>query len=278
MRTTRTLFWKAIAFVGIIAVFRIAAGETPQSFHGYFDLRAGLLVFIAPLFVLILFQKQSIHWPALVNRMRQTFKINTPDLIQELERNTPLARGQFGFAHVVKWSENHSDSIVRYSGELYAARFQSDEIAKLLVQKIQSEDTQWQALCAASGFLAKMAPYFGMLATVMGMIKLLEHMTDFTQISGSMALAMQGTLYGLVSFTLVYSPLQRFFMDFREQNLKRNEAIARWFVQVAQQADPTYIQQDLRTFEFSSRSQQATARPATAHSPSGSTSHTWSTP
>ena len=37
------------------------------------------------------------------------------------------------------------------------------------------------------GFLAKMAPYFGMLATVIGMISLLKNMQDFSKISSSMA-------------------------------------------------------------------------------------------
>src|SRR6185437_8285523 len=106
---------------------------------------------------------------------------------EDLAKNTPLARGQFGFSHTLKMAENHPDALVKYAGDLYSAKFTAEEMEDLLVRRIQAEDNQWQNLCSAFGFLAKMAPYFGMLAPVIGMVKLLENLTDFTKISGSMA-------------------------------------------------------------------------------------------
>jgi len=251
MKTSRTLLTKGIALIGLVAVFGLAFSETKSSSH-LIDLRALLLVFVAPLLVLLLFQKENLPWGELFQRVRETLRLSSRELLQELDHNTPLARGQYGFSHTVKMSENHSDSMVKYAGDLFSARFNSEEIAKLLVQKIQAEDSQWQGVCMTFGFLAKMAPYFGMLATVIGMIKLLENMTDFTRISGSMALAMQGTLYGLISFTVLYSPMQRVFNEARNQMMERNEMIARWFVLVAEQTDPAYIQQELRSLNFGS--------------------------
>lgn len=247
MKLSRHLLIKGIALVGLVAIFAFATKEGKEGAQSLIDIRAALLVFAAPILVLALFQKESIQWFALLGRMREVSKISSQELAQELEKNTLQSRGQYGFSHVVKLSEGHSDSLVRYAGELYSARFSNQEIAQLLVQRMQSEDQEWSHICAAFGFLAKMAPYFGMLATVLGMIKLLENMSDFTRISSSMALAMQGTLYGLLSFTVLYSPFQRFFIDFKNQILRRNEMVARWFILLSQQVDPVYIQQELRS-------------------------------
>jgi flagellar motor component MotA len=237
------------AALGLAATLGIAFSEAGSTYRGYFDLRAGLLVFAAPVLVLTLFQKQPLRLRSLVARLSRLRSQTPEDLGSELSRNSAAARGQYGFSHVARFSEGHADPLVRYAGALYSSRFDGDEIARLLTQRIQAEDSEWQAVGAALGFLTKMAPYFGMLATVIGMIKLLENMNDFTRISGSMALAMQGTLYGLLSFTLLYSPLQRYVTGCRDEALKRNELVARWFVLLAEQADPAYIERDMGSHE-----------------------------
>lgn len=234
------------ALVALIAVLAVSFSELGSSFDGFLDLRAALLVFLAPIFLLIVFGKQRIRLRSLIGRMSQLRKLDNRQLIDELVRQTAAARSQSGFLHTVRFSEGHSDPMVRYAGDLYGGRFNAEELSRLLVQKIQTEDAEWQDLSSALGFLTKMAPYFGMLATVIGMIKLLQNMNDFTKISGNIALAMEGTLYGLLSFTLLYSPLQRFVSGCREEILKRNELIARWFVLVNQQADPAYIERELQ--------------------------------
>jgi flagellar motor component MotA len=180
--------------------------------------------------------------------------------MEELERNTGMARGQYGYSHLLKMTESHLDSTVRYAGEIFSARFSTEELAQLLMRRLEAEDAQWQTAYSAFGFLAKMAPYFGMMATVIGMVKLLENMSDFSGISTNMALAMQGTLYGLVSFLLIYSPMQRFFQEVRIQIMKRNEMVVKWFILISEQADPTFIQKELRSTYLTDGSKRTEVR------------------
>lgn len=256
MNIFRSFLLRGMSLLGLLFVLRFAASESKENFHGYIDLRAALLVFVAPIFVLILFQKDRFEIRSLIQRIRSMSRLDSSALGQELNGQTEAATGQFGLSRILKFTENHPDSMVSYAGDLVAARFKPEEVARFLTQKIQAEDLLWQAIANAFGFLAKMAPYFGMLATVMGMIKLLENMSDFTKISQSMALAMQGTLYGLVSFTLVYSPIQKYLTGWREQALRRNEMIAKWFVLVAQKADTSYVREELRSMGVSSEFSQ----------------------
>ncbi len=269
MNTSQKMLTRVMAFAALAVTLGVAWSEIGSAYHGVFDLRAILLVFFSPVLVLALFGRREPNLRGLLWRHRQLRKLSNRALADELIRNTSAARGQYAFSHTVRLSESHADPMVRYAGGLFSARFGGDELSRLLLQRVQTEDAEWQSLGSALGFLTKMAPYFGMVATVIGMIKLLENMSDFTRISGSMALAMQGTLYGLLSFTLLYSPLQRYVSDCREELLKRNEMVARWFVLLSQQADPAYIERDLRSLGFTEvapapKSSIATSDPAAA--------------
>ena len=253
MKTLSSVLTKLIAIAGLVAVLGLASSDLKSFENSVVDLRAALLVFIAPILLLVLFQTQSLAWGQIFRRFFQVIKLNDADLLNDLEKNTLAARGQYGYSHLLKMTENHTDLTVKYAGEVYSARFNPSELARLLTHRAQAEDAQWKAVYSTFGFLAKMAPYFGMMATVIGMVKLIKNMSDFEHISGDMALALQGTLYGLVSFLLVYSPMQRFIQEFRGQIMKRNEMIVQWFVLIAEQADPTFIQTELRASSFAAQ-------------------------
>lgn len=247
MSQSKNALTRFTAFVGLLLTLLITFSKAGDAFHGYFDVRAALLVFAAPLLVMALFGKREPQPRRMLRRLFGVRKLETRELARELESETTASRGTYGFSHTARFAESHADPMVRYAGELFSARFSPNELARLLSQRIQSEDAEWQSMSSTLGFLAKMAPYFGMLATVIGMIKLLENMNDFSHISGSMALAMQGTLYGLLSFTLIYAPLQRLAAERREQHLRRNELIARWFVMISDQTEAAYIERDLNS-------------------------------
>lgn len=247
MKQSKSTLTRLAAFAGLILTLVITFSEVGDAFGSYFDVRAALLVFAAPLLVMALFAKHEPQPRRMLGRLLGARKSGLFELARELEQETAAARGSYGFTHTARFAEKHADPMVRYAGELFSARFSPSELARLLSQRIAAEDAEWTAMSSTLGFLAKMAPYFGMLATVIGMIKLLENMSDFSRISSSMALAMQGTLYGLFSFTLVYAPLQRLASEGREQRLRRNELIARWFVMIADQTEAAYIERDLRS-------------------------------
>ncbi len=94
-------------------------------------------------------------------------------------------------------------------------------------------------------YLGKMAPYFGMVATVLGMIRVLKTISDFTNISAHVGTAMAGTLYGLFMFVLVYSPLAKAMASYREELMKRNELIGRWLQFTLERQDAAFIMEDL---------------------------------
>lgn len=237
---------QVLSLGGLIAVLFFAFSSASHQAHSVVDLRAALLVLLAPLFVVVIFAKDPVSWKTVRNRVLNLRKQPCDRLTEELIRATKEFQNGQTISGAVTIAERSSDEFLRFGGNLLAARFDRATMAELLTKKIAAEDSQWQALYNLAGFLAKMAPYFGMLATVVGMIQVLNNMTDFSRISGSMALAMQGTLFGLMSFTLIYSPIQKSIRGYRDLVFRRNEMIADWLLAIAANADTLAIEQGLR--------------------------------
>jgi flagellar motor component MotA len=236
---------RILGIAGIIGVFYLVSQEFDWMKIGFIDVKAALLVFLTPWLVLLTFRKDSISVRLLMSRVREGQKFDNRALVSEMTSLTDqISRGGIR-SDLAKISEEHPDSFVRYCAGAYNSKFETKELATLMQQKMEREDESWQALNLVFGFLAKMAPYFGMLATVIGMISLLHNMQDYSKISASMALALQGTLYGLISFTLVFAPIQKWVNGFREWLYRRNMMVAHWFVMLSEERDPSVIRANL---------------------------------
>jgi flagellar motor component MotA len=246
----------SLRLLGLIlaaGVFVLIGQDLSWLHTSYIDVKAALLVFVMPWLVLMIFRKDRISFRLLFSRMKETREVSNDQLVTEMLGLTDqIARGGIR-GDLIKLADSHGDSYMRYAAGLFNSKFETEELSSLLSQRMQREDEAWQGLNLVFGFLAKMAPYFGMLATVIGMIHLLENMQDFNNISSSMALALQGTLYGLVSFTMVFSPIQKWVSGFREATFKRNSMVAQWFLLLSAQRDPALIRANLEVESVSLR-------------------------
>jgi len=238
------------AFIGIL-VFSFFGHENVKT---AIDLPAFLLVCFQPILILVVFQKEHLPLFSLLKRFREIWKVDNHGIAAYLQKQSEACTGPQGVTNLLKATDGHSDSTLRYAGELIGMQFSSEEIEHLLEERAENEEAFWGSVGTAVSFLAKMAPYFGMFATVIGMIQLLGNMDDFTKISGSMAMALQGTLFGIGTFVLIYSPMQNFLTGLRKQIRERNELIREWVVLAVQKTDATFLSQKVGLSSVSSGS------------------------
>lgn len=259
-----TNLMRLLCVVAIAAILYLGVSSA-DLLVGWVDLKAMVIVFVTPLLLSFLFQKEPLQLRWLRSRLSELKSNPNESLVQELTTFMDNVDAEFLLSKVVKL-EDHSDSMVRYGSRLISSRYSGEQVASLVGKRINAEDHLWKTYQSLAGFLAKMAPYFGMLATVMGMVQLLASMNDFTKISAGMALAMQGTLFGLVSFTVLYAPLQRFFENSRERVFLRNQLLGRWFILIAERQDPTRIREEL--WQLSEETRLKTKSPTHSMEPS----------
>ena len=101
----------------------------------------------------------------------------------------------------------------------------------------------------AGGF----APTIGILGAVLGLIHVMENLTDPSKLGAGIAVAFVATVYGVGSANLVLLPLSKKLHGRIDDELSRRELILEGVVGIQSGINPYYLEQRLRSFVESER-------------------------
>jgi len=96
--------------------------------------------------------------------------------------------------------------------------------------------------------LAKLAPVFGFVGTIIGLINTLNHMEDPAQIGGGMALALLTTLYGILLANFLFLPLSKKLSEHIKAEATVLNIILEGIMDIADQKSPVYISRRLNSY------------------------------
>jgi len=97
--------------------------------------------------------------------------------------------------------------------------------------------------------MAKYAPSFGMLGTVVGLIAMLKSLSqDISQLGPNMALALTTTLYGVIFSAVFFGPMAEKVRRLGEDELINYEIIKRGAALLAERRNPVYVRDALNAF------------------------------
>ena len=96
----------------------------------------------------------------------------------------------------------------------------------------------------AGGF----APTIGILGAVMGLIHVMENLTDPSKLGAGIAVAFVATVYGVGSANLVLLPLSKKLHRRIDEELSRRELVLEGVVGIQSGVNPYYLEQRLRSF------------------------------
>ena len=95
---------------------------------------------------------------------------------------------------------------------------------------------------------ANLAPGFGMIGTLIGLVKMLANLDDPTTIGPSMAVALVTTFYGAVMANLVLTPLAGKVALKSQKLMLQREMILEGLASLQAGVNPRIIEQRLRAF------------------------------
>ena len=209
------------------------------------DLPAIGLVFIAPVLCLFLFSVHPPPWRFLWRNWQRIQKWNSRQFNEGLEAHSHGSLA-LGFSKEVV----ELDEILGLAHQMISNRVENEYIKKTLQARIQRDDEVFQRASGDLQFLARMSPYFGMVATVLGMIRALASMEDMSNITSNIGIALCGTLYGVGLYTLLYSPLEQLVEGLRQELLGRRRLLFAWVVQRLDKEDPYLVSSFLKGQNF----------------------------
>jgi len=96
--------------------------------------------------------------------------------------------------------------------------------------------------------MAKYAPAFGMIGTLVGLVIMLGNMQDPSKIGPGMAIALLTTLYGAVVANLICSPLAEKLEKVSADELLLKEIVIRGVMAIQSGDNPRVVEQKLKTY------------------------------
>jgi chemotaxis protein MotA len=121
------------------------------------------------------------------------------------------------------------------------------------VRDIMELEADWQRQRHSSGkkildSIGSFAPAFGMIGTLVGLVQMLNNLSDPSQIGGGMATALLTTLYGAMSANMVFIPLAGKLEVRAKQEALLRDLMIEGIIAIQSGEKPQLIKEKLKSF------------------------------
>lgn len=102
---------------------------------------------------------------------------------------------------------NISDTYLKNGMTLIVDGFEEDVVVRILDNQLQSDQELLDKSVQILAKMAEYAPAFGMIGTVIGLILMLQNITDPETLGAGLSIALLTTLYGTIFANMIFNPL-----------------------------------------------------------------------
>jgi chemotaxis protein MotA len=138
---------------------------------------------------------------------------------------------------------------LRFGVELITTGYNGEEVKRILGNTIESTFERNSVRADILRNMARTAPAFGMVGTLIGLVIMLDKMGDDpTQLGAGLAVALITTLCGVILARLVFAPAASKLTQREEIARFRNYLIAEGLAMLADKASPRHIQDRMNSY------------------------------
>jgi len=135
----------------------------------------------------------------------------------------------------------------------------SEEIQELLSMEIQHLQDRHSTGKKILEFMGAAAPAFGMIGTLIGLVKMLRSLDSPEAIGAGMAIALLTTFYGALAANLIFLPLAGKLGLYSKAETTAMEMIAEGIGAIARGDNPTTVREKLQVFLSQGRREEVKA-------------------
>jgi len=231
----------------VLLLWSLTSGGTPISL--FVDVPSMVMVLGGTVAVtLMAFRMDDLKGLVKVILRSYLFKLPTPaSEIERILQYANLARKE-GLLALENKVEELDDTFFAKGIQLVIDGFAADTVRDILDLELQ-----WQSQRHSSGkrmldSMGAMAPAFGMIGTLVGLVKMLANLSDPSSIGAGMAIALLTTFYGAVLANTVCIPLAgKLDVRAKEESLLR-ELMIEGIVAIQSGEKPQLIKEKLKGF------------------------------
>ena len=131
---------------------------------------------------------------------------------------------------------------------LMGSGLENEFVAIALETDILEEKKRHMRIIAMVRAMGSFAPMFGMMGTVMGVMQVLQNVTDIDAVVGGMGLALLTTMYGLIISTLYFIPITNKLKYLNDQDGLTKEIIMEGTIAIMNNQIPLMVEKKLMAY------------------------------
>ena len=187
---------------------------------------------------------------SLPSGMKAFFTFTPPDLSKYVEDFSDLARTarREGLLALDRRISESDDEFMRYGLEMAVDGIEENEIDELLKSRMSSEKKDRMFLPRFFANAGSYAPAFGMVGTLIGLIQMLQNLTDPSQIGKGMAVALITTFYGSILANLFFLPFSEKMKAQATLIMRSRELVRVGIMAIVRGESPSMIEKRLSVF------------------------------
>ena len=140
------------------------------------------------------------------------------------------------------------DKFLGFGIDLVISGYTGAEVREILTNTIETTYHRHLVPAEILRSMASNAPAFGMIATLVGLVIMLDHMTDPSKIGPGMAVGLMGTLYGVLFARIILMPTASKVQQREDIVRFRKFLVAEGLALLAERRNPRYIQDKMNSF------------------------------
>ncbi len=172
---------------------------------------------------------------------------NKMELISQLVSFADNARKE-GLLSLDDTLNEVEDDFLRGGLRLVVDGTDPDVIKRILYTNLDQVESRHEDGIGIFTKWAKLAPAFGMIGTLLGLIGMMANLEDTASIGPNMAVALVTTLYGSVFANLILSPIQFKLEDRHKEEMQIKEIMVQGILSIQSGDNPRILEDKLLTF------------------------------
>jgi len=182
--------------------------------------------------------------------LKSFISFRPPELTRYLSMFTAFARSarREGLLALDRSLNEDIDDFVRFGLEMAIDGIEESEIDELMRMRIAEESRRNGLTSKFFMNAGTYAPAFGMIGTLIGLIQMMQHLDDPSQIGAGMAIAVVTTFYGALLANLVFLPVGLKVKTQSKHHLKAMQMIRTGVLSIVRGESPSMIATRLQSF------------------------------
>ena len=178
-------------------------------------------------------------------------RTNETILVGEAERVVEWSRivstqGQVALEQHIKAKGN--DALLSYGMQLVADGVDSEAVRDFLTNRIETTYDRAMRQVEVLRNMASTAPAFGMIGTLVGLIIMLDGLSDASTLGSGLAVAMLTTLYGVLVARFIFQPAADKTQQREDISRFRNLLMMEGFVMLSEGRTTSFIRERIASF------------------------------